>query len=227
VTTSRAEISSRWLVAADGLSSPTRRAVGLESPVSPRRGRRYGYRRHFRVRPWSRFVEVHWATGCEAYVTPVAQDEVSVALLWHEPAPSFESMLSRFPDLAARLRGATVTTTLVGAGPFRRRARRVTTGRVALVGDAAGYLDAITGDGIALGFRGARAVARALSLGCGLADYEAAHRSMTRRYRVMSELLLLLTVHPRLRQRVLGLLARVPSLFELGLSIHQRAVDVE
>ena len=201
-----------FLVAADGLHSRIRRDAGLDATSLSRR-RRYGFRRHYRIRPWSRFVEVHWAQGAEAYVTPVGEDEVGVALLWHEPAPSYEMMLARFPTLDARLRGASVTTSLKGAGPFRRGARRVRRGRLALVGDAAGFLDAITGEGVALGFSGAREVARALASGRGLDGYERAYRRLRRRHVVVTEFLLVLAARPWLRRRVIGALSRRPGIF--------------
>src|SRR6188472_2888264 len=58
-----------YLVAADGLHSPVRRMLGLDRPVEGRR--RYGQRVHVELQPWTDFVEVRWAAGSEAYVTPV------------------------------------------------------------------------------------------------------------------------------------------------------------
>ena len=202
-----------FLAAADGLHSRIRGDAGLDVTSRWSRFQRYGFRRHYRIRPWSRFVEIHWARGAEAYVTPVGEDEVGVALLWHERAPSYQAMLARFPTLDARLRGAPVTTSLKGAGPFRRGARRVQKGRLALVGDAAGYVDAITGEGVALGFRSAREVVRALSSGRGLAAYEGAYRRLRRRHVILTELALLLATHPWLRSRVIGALSRRPRIF--------------
>ncbi|MCT9145517.1 NAD(P)/FAD-dependent oxidoreductase, partial [Streptomyces violarus] len=67
------------LVAADGLHSPIRRALGLNRP---RRARpRHGLRRHYTLAPWSDHVEVYWSREAEAYVTPVADDLVGVAVL--------------------------------------------------------------------------------------------------------------------------------------------------
>src|SRR5439155_2858250 len=71
-------VNARWLLAADGLHSPTRRLLGLElerTGNGSRAGlvrRRFGLRRHYRVRPWSDVVEVHWSRHAELYVTPVA-----------------------------------------------------------------------------------------------------------------------------------------------------------
>ena len=201
-----------YLAAADGLHSRLRTEAGLD--YAPRSTLvRYGFRRHYRTKPWSRFVEVHWARGAEAYVTPVAPDEVGVAFLWHERAPSFEAMLARFPALDERLRGVAATTAVKGAGPFRRAASQVYRGRLALVGDAAGYVDAITGEGVALGFRGARELVTALTSGRGLAAYERRLRRLRRKNVVMAELALTLSAYPWLRRRVIGAFARRPKVF--------------
>ena len=119
------ELRARWLVGADGLHSEVRKAVGLDVAIRTRAPRRYGVRRHYAVRPWTSFVEVYWADGGEAYVTPVAEDEIGVALLWHDPPTSYKEGLSRFPTLAERLEGAEVTTSARGAGAFRQETSSV------------------------------------------------------------------------------------------------------
>ena len=215
-------LAGSHLVAADGLQSRIRAAMGLERASRHHRLRRYGFRRHYRVEPWTRFVEVHWARGAEAYVTPVGDDEVGVAFLWHERAPSYDAMLDRFPALSARLRGADVASSVKGAGPFRRSAKKVHQGRLALVGDAAGYVDAITGDGVALGFRGAHALVSALANGRGLASYERELRRLRRRHVVMTELALLMSTYPRLRRAVIGGFARRPGIFDQLVAVTAR-----
>jgi len=156
-------------------------------------------------------------------VTPVGDDEVGVALLWPEPAPTYEAMLSRFTTLHARLRGVPVTTRTKGAGPFRRASRRVHRGRLALVGDAAGYLDAITGEGVALGFASARALVRSLASEAGLDDYERAHRRLRRGHIIVTELALVLAAHPWLRRRVIGAMSRRPAIFNRLVAATARA----
>jgi flavin-dependent dehydrogenase len=198
-------------VIADGLGS-------LVPGARPGRLRRYGARRHYRLTPWSALVEVHWAKGAEAYVTPVSDDEVGVAFLWHERAPSWEEMLSRFPHLEPRLRGAEPLSSIQGAGPFRRRPRRVSAGRLALVGDASGYVDAITGEGVAIAFECARALALSLREG-GLSSYAKAHRRILRPYRRMAELALALASNPRLRRGVVSALSGRSVLFERLLNL--------
>ena len=150
-----------YLVAADGLHSPIRRRLGLDLP--PGRHRRFGLRSHVATAPWTSYVEVHWARGSEAYVTPVGDDLVGVAILTDDSRP-FAELLAEHPLLVQRLAGVP-TQRVRGAGPLRQRSRRRTEGRVLLVGDAAGYVDALTGEGIALGLAQARAAVEAIRLG--------------------------------------------------------------
>src|SRR5262249_13340647 len=125
-----------------------------------------GVRRHFRLRPWSDLVEVHWADGVEAYVTPVGPDRVGVAFLWSAaggPRGDYEAFFARFPRLRAHLGPAAACpeTAVRGAGPFDVRVESIARGRVLLVGDASGYLDAITGEGLSLAFASAAVLVEA------------------------------------------------------------------
>ncbi len=151
-----------YAVAADGLHSPTRRALGLQGPARGRR--RHGIRQHFRLTPWSGHVEVHWAERAEAYVTPVADDLVGVAVLTGARG-SLEDHLAAFPQLVDRLAGATPASSPRGAGPLRQRVTSRVAGRVLLVGDAGGYVDALTGEGLAVGLAQAQVAVRALASG--------------------------------------------------------------
>jgi flavin-dependent dehydrogenase len=146
-----AGLRAGWLVAADGLHSPVRRSLGLQVDPTPGRPARYGLRRHFLVAPWSRHVEVYWGEHAEAYVTPVGDGLVGVAVLGPGGTP-YEEALAGFPALLARLRVAEPANAVLGAGPLRQSARSPVSGRVLLAGDAAGYVDALTGRG-----RGGRA----------------------------------------------------------------------
>ena len=80
---------TRFLVAADGLHSPVRRLLGLGGP--PARRQRYGLRCHVDIEPWTSLVEVHWSDVGEAYVTPVADARVGVAVLVPNAAHSSTS----------------------------------------------------------------------------------------------------------------------------------------
>ncbi|MEU7137096.1 NAD(P)/FAD-dependent oxidoreductase [Streptomyces sp. NPDC046261] len=204
-------LTARWLIAADGLHSPVRRALGLESPPGPRPAR-YGLRRHYRVRPWTDCVEVHWSRHGEAYVTPVGDDLVGVAVLGPGGgAGGYEERLAWFPALTPLLRGPSASS-VRGAGPLRRRAGRRVAGRVLLVGDAAGYVDALTGEGIALALATAGAAVRCLAAGRPQ-EYEARWRRLTRRHRLLTEGLLLAREHPRAAGLIVPAASRLPRLF--------------
>ncbi len=226
VETDRGPRSARWVVAADGLHSRLRSWAGLERPAAPGLARRrFGVRRHFRLAPWADVVEVYWANGAEAYVTPVASDEVGVALLWSGGTARFDELLARFPALAARLDGALAASRDRGAGPLLQRVRRVTQGQLALVGDASGYVDAITGEGLSLAFHQAQALAEALAAG-DLRAYERAHRRIARLPDGMTRLMLAIERRPRLRRRVIRALAAEPALFSRLLAVHTRALPL-
>ena len=207
-----------WVVAADGLRSPIRHALGLAG--APARRQRFGVRRHYRLPPWSDRVEVHWRDGVEAYVTPVGPDEVGVAMLWGGGG-DFDALLAHFAPVRERLAAAEPASRDRGAGPFRQRTRGVTRGRVALVGDAAGYLDAITGEGLGLAFQQAEALADALAAG-DLRPYAAACRQLARLADGFTHLLLFCERRPRLRRRVVRELGRRPELFSRLLGAHAR-----
>ena len=208
-----AVVRARWLVGADGLHSLVRRTSGLAG-VAPRRAR-YALRRHVAVSPWTDFVEVHWAPHAEAYVTPVADDLVGVALLCRGRPGSWDAGFAAFPRLAERL-GAAASAGPVGgagpvrgAGPLRQVSRRRVAGRVLLVGDAAGYVDALTGEGISVGVAQAQALVGALRLG-DPQQYERAWWAVTRRYRVLTGALVGAAGHPLVRPLIVPAARRLP-----------------
>jgi flavin-dependent dehydrogenase len=147
------DLRGRYLVGADGLHSSVRRLAGLER--SPGRARRYGIRRHFAMEPQSELIEVYWTADAEAYVTPVGDGVVGVAVLGPQ-GTRFDAVIAAIPELAERMRGREPASELRGAGPFGQRASARSVGRVLLVGDASGYVDAITGEGIRVGLAQAR-----------------------------------------------------------------------
>jgi flavin-dependent dehydrogenase len=209
-----AGLTARYLAAADGLHSPLRRSLGLAVPPG-RNTARYGLRRHFAVPPWTDCVEVHWSPGAEAYVTPVGPQLVGVAVLTCDRAP-FDQQLARFPRLAARLASGAATATR-GAGPLRQRVRTPVAGRVLLVGDAAGYLDALTGEGISMALGAAAELVRCVQADRPQ-DYARAWRQVSRRYRVLTGSLLWLRGQPRLSGRIVPTAARFPAVFAAAVN---------
>ncbi|MFQ5744742.1 MAG: NAD(P)/FAD-dependent oxidoreductase, partial [Acidobacteriota bacterium] len=209
-------ISSRWVIAADGESSRMRRWMGLEVPP---RNRRFGIRRHYRVQPWTDLVEVYWSTGCEAYVTPISGNMLCIAMLTDNPALRFDTALQEFPHLQQHLEGADVISNDLSAPIVFRRCRRVVSGRVALVGDAAGSVDAITGKGVTLALHQAVALARCLPNG-KLRDYENACRRLMWLPGQMSALMLAIDHRPWLRWQTLRALEKWPWIFTQLLALH-------
>ncbi len=61
--------------------------------------RRFGTRCHYRVKPWSRMVEVHWGDLGQAYITPVGPEEICVATVARDPAIRMEAVLAGLPAL--------------------------------------------------------------------------------------------------------------------------------
>ncbi|TDU87357.1 flavin-dependent dehydrogenase [Kribbella voronezhensis] len=204
-----AGLTARYLAAADGLHSPIRRQLGLGLDRSGQVRR--GLRRHFSTAPWTELVEVYWSPLGEAYVTPVADDLVGVAVLTSARG-SFDSHLEAFPALKRRLEGASPASEVMGAGPLRQRVRRRVAGRVLLVGDAAGYVDALTGEGIAVALRTSAELVRCVSKDLP-ENYEAAWRRVSREARFLTASLLWTRNRSLLAPRIVPAAAALPGVY--------------
>jgi flavin-dependent dehydrogenase len=185
--------------------------------------RRIGLRQHFRVRLWSDLVEVFWHEHCQAYVTPVGPEEVSVALVAKEKATRITDIPALFPRLARHLARAEPLRSERGAISISTKLAAVTRGRIALVGDASGSLDAVTGEGLGLAFRQAISLGAALAAG-NLATYETSHRRIARMPRLMQRLLLLMDSSDGFRKRALRAAAARPVTFSRLLAVHMGAL---
>ncbi|MCW2650373.1 MAG: monooxygenase, FAD-binding protein [Mycobacterium sp.] len=201
-------LRARYLAAADGLHSPIRRSLGLELPWSG--PRRWGIRRHVQIEPWTDYVEVHWAPGAEAYVTPVADNCVGIAILTSRRG-DFDTRLDEFPALKDRVHGHPHGPDRA-AGPLRQKVRSRTAGRILLVGDAAGYVDALTGEGLGIAFGAAE-----LLTGCIIAgrpdDYDREWRQMSRRYRLLTAALVKASAYAPVRTRLVSAATALPAIF--------------
>ncbi len=213
IATAAGELPARWVIGADGLRSKVRGWAGLEVP-DRRARRRFGVRRHLALPPPGDHVEVVFGDRAEAYLTAVSEEEVGVALLWEGEARGFDDLLAtRFPSsFADRFRGAKKLDSDRGAGPFRTRVRAVSSKNFILIGDAAGYVDALTGEGMAIAFHEALALAPALAAE-EPARYARASAKLRRVPEAVTKLALFMARRPALRRRVVAAFASDPALF--------------
>jgi menaquinone-9 beta-reductase len=210
-------LKAKWIIGADGIHSRVRRWSGLEASFRP--AFRLAQRRHYRAKPWTDCVDVHWGKGMQAYVTPLANGEICVVLISRNRRMRFSEVWSAFPKLAERLAKVELSSVERGAVTTTCWIPHLYRGNVALTGDASGSVDAVTGEGLGLGFRQAMALADALETG-KLEKYQTAHRRLMRRPNLMARLLLLLDRFAPLRTRVLQGMAKDPEIFSRMLAVH-------
>jgi flavin-dependent dehydrogenase len=221
--TPRGRLPYRWLVGADGQNSQVRKWMGFRRQTVRRN--RFGFCSHFQIRPWSDAVEVHWSRGCQVFVTPLAGDEVGIAVLSRDPLLRVERALWQFPVLAEKLQGAAATSREVGDTTSLRILPAVTRGRIALVGDASGTVDALTGHGLSLAFQQALALAEAMERG-DLSRYASAHKRISAIPVAMSRLVRMMECSDWIRRRTLRLFQNSPGLFSRLLAIHTEALPL-
>jgi|SRR5579871_733355 len=216
VTINGETVPCRWIVGADGQKSIVRRWAGLDRTRYSRR--RFGFRRHYRVAPWTDRMELHWGDGCQFYITPVHSGEVCVVVMSRDRHLRMDAALENFPELQGRLAGAPANRergALISTASYEKVAR----GDVFLIGDASGSVDAITGHGLCLSFQQAFSLAAAMESG-RVEQYQEEHRKLMRRPMFMGELLLALDRFPWLRRRAIETLAAHPDRFAHLLSAH-------
>jgi 2-polyprenyl-6-methoxyphenol hydroxylase-like FAD-dependent oxidoreductase len=164
-------------------------------------------------------MELYWGARYQIYVTPVSSAEVCAVVISRDRYLRFDQTLHMFPELKERLNGSTPASAERGAITDSCSLKRVVRGRVALIGDASGSVDAITGEGLCLSFQQAMALANALETD-NLASYQVEHRRLLRRPAFMARLMLSLDEFGWLRERALGALSANPSAFSTLLATH-------
>ena len=219
------------VVAADGVHSRLRHQMGLNVPV---RRKRFGIRAHFRLAKGevqAPCVDVFLGPGHELYVTPLPGGQVLVAVLadaqqlGESLERSFRRWLLAEPELAKRLEGAEQITPVLAISPLAARARSGVAPGFVLLGDAAGFLDPITGGGMTQALMTAELLDRHIPDRVSEDDswlwkFERARRALLFDYRILTRMVLWLADHPRLGQRLLWLMDALPSFFShvIGVS---------
>ena len=218
------------VVGADGMHSVIRQKLGLS--CTPRRSR-FGIRAHFRLsgkKAQSDRVEIFVGKRKEIYVTPLPDHEINVVALGEVDATREETNLSllqrceAFPELASLLEGARQVSTTIGASPLTGRAIAGVAPGVVLLGDAAGFVDPVTGGGMTQALMAAELLAdyiAANELGEDdwLWSFERERRRMLRGYVLLTQAILRLSGKPHLTDAVLSVLGRWPALLSHGLAV--------
>lgn len=188
-----AGVRGRVIVGADGHHSSIARLLELDLPL--RWPRRIGLAAHLEGFPLvGEMGEMH--VGLDGYcgIAPQEHGRVNVAMVVDmvrfarrdcSVEAFFDAELARYPLMAERIEHGTRITPVRGVGPLARRVRNVSGDGYLLVGDAAGFFDPFTGEGIFDALRGgelaAATIAAALDTGDtssnALASYDRARRS--------------------------------------------------
>jgi flavin-dependent dehydrogenase len=211
------EIRADWIIGADGFRSRVKTWIGLDG--NRKDHMRFAFRQHFACKPWSEFVEVHWSKFGQLYITPVSDSEIGVVVLSRNPHLRIREALTHFPQIEQRLADAAPISLERGAVTGNRFLRRVHEKNAALIGDASGTVDAITGEGLSLAFQQADALADAIACG-NLESYGIAHARLRRRPALVARLLLLLEKYPHLQERVVNIFEAEPDIFQRILAAH-------
>lgn len=163
----RRGVRCRWLVGADGARSRVSQSISVErGPGAPRR---LGLVAHYEGVPdLVNHGEMHVGPGWYVGLAPLAGNRLNVGMALplnddRRPAEErFAAAIDGIPAVAERLRGRKRLTPIIGASPIGHRVRRAAGKGWMLVGDAAGFIDPFTGEGIYRALRSARAAAEAL-----------------------------------------------------------------
>jgi menaquinone-9 beta-reductase len=149
----------------------------------------------------------------------VTPEEVCLVVTSRSSRIRLKEALAQFPEISGKLEGCQAVTKNLGAVTALRILRKVYRGQFALVGDASGSVDSLTGEGLGLAFQQANALAEALARD-DISRYQVAHRHINRPPEVMSRILLAMGDHAWLSRRAIDALAEEPHLFGRLLAIH-------
>ena len=165
----RRRIEAGLVVGADGVRSTVARLAGVERPV--RFPRRLGLVAHYAGDPeLVDHGEMHVGRGYYVGLAPLPDGQLNVGMALpmdgRTPAADrFATAIAGLPAVSGRLAGRERLSSIRGASPIGHRVADVAGPGWLLVGDAAGFVDPFTGEGIHRALRSARAAAAAIGTG--------------------------------------------------------------
>ncbi len=209
---------------------------------------RLGCRRPHRLRRMALVTYVRGLADCRdmgeifvdppdyAILNPLAPDRVNMSLvvpLAHGAAWSgrledfFAARVRQLPHLARRVAGAERITAVQAMGPLAHRVTSPREGGVLLVGDAAGFYDPFTGEGVFAALRGAELAAETAAEAFRTGDWSAATLGAYTRARraafagkeQFTRALQMIVRRRRLANVTARLLARRPAFLDLVLGV--------
>jgi geranylgeranyl reductase family protein len=145
---------ARLVVGADGAQSMVARALGVGAPLPwPRRIGLVAHYAEVNLEPWG---EMHVGPSGYCGLAPLGQGLVNVGVVAdlprrgrrESPTGLFECTIDALPGVRRRLAHARRVSPVRGVAPLARRVRRPCGDGWLLAGDAAGFLDPFTGDGV-------------------------------------------------------------------------------
>ena len=223
--TAAGEIACRYVIGADGIHTRVARWMGWARQP---RSRRYALAGHVAApRHCVDRVIVTLAPGSEIYSAPTGPDELLVAVLGSKSTlraagePVREAyarhVVAAHPEVSVPANVA-----VHGAGPFWVRPSTIAEGRVFLAGDAAGFLDPLTGDGMTDALVAARRLSTLIAseVRDPAAEYRRWERGQWRRRVFVNRLALTLTGSSGLARRALRGLQRRPSTLDRLLEVN-------
>lgn len=152
------KLKANFIIGADGLRSTVKNYIETKEKES--KWQRYALSAHFSIKPWSNMVEIFLKDKAEAYVTPTGPEEINLVLMWHKNKidKSFKGealfwhILEQFEELAPYFCPSKLKHPPFATGPFHSRPTKIfEMPNIALAGDAAGYIDPLSGEGINIG----------------------------------------------------------------------------
>jgi menaquinone-9 beta-reductase len=226
IETAHGRLVARQVVGADGLGSTTRRLLGWSRP--PARPFRHALVGHLTV-PRHRVggVVVSLLPANEVYVAPSGPDELLAVVMGppgslRAPGLSVRETYRKLVAAAHPEFAGAEHSRIRGAGPFRVSSRTVAERGAFLVGDAAGFIDPITGDAMSAGFRAAAHLAELLAAEVPAAEarYRRWFAAQWRTRRLVTAIALGLSASPWLARRALAGFGRHPEALESLLEVN-------